>query len=238
MNVLIVEDEAPAARRLHRLVAAELRIKSNEITIIDNLSAANQHIAQHHVDLLLLDLDLSGHDGFDTLRNIKKTQPVTIIVSANVDRALEAFDHQVVDFVSKPVSAPRLSQALNRALEARSEDMRLVIRSLGRVDVVVVSRIVRLSGADDYVEIMTNDGRCLLHSDRLDALERNLPPSFIRTHRSHIVNMEYVTQLLVTGKNQQVVVTSLGEQVPISRRKLGSVKEIFSAGKLRNLKGI
>ncbi len=224
MNVLIVEDEAPAARRLRRLVAHELAIEPDDITLADNLDTACKYLAELPVELLLLDLDLSGRDGFEALRSVESNHPATVIVSANVDRALEAFDHDVVDFVSKPVSAERLSRAIARAREARSEEMRLIIRSLGRVEIVPVSSIVRFAGADDYVEVVTTDDRSLLHYDRLDRLERQLPPAFVRTHRSHIVNTAQVTQLLVLGRGQCAAVTSDNQQIPISRRRIRMVK--------------
>lgn len=225
MNVLIVEDEAPAARRLRRLVANELAIDADDIVLADSLDKACQCLAESSVELLLLDLDLSGRDGFEALRSVGVNHPATVIVSANVDRALEAFDHDVIDFVSKPVSAERLSRALTRVREARSEEMRLVIRSLGRTDIIRVSDIVRFAGADDYVEVVTTGGRSLLHYDRLDKLERQLPPSFVRTHRSHIINTQQVLQLLVIGRGQHAVETSDNQHVPVSRRRLRTVKK-------------
>ncbi len=224
MNVLIVEDEAPAARRLRRLVANELAMDIDDIVLADTLDKACRCLAETPIELLLLDLDLSGRDGFEALRSVGENQPATVIVSANVDRALEAFDHDVIDFVSKPVSAERLSRALNRVREARSEEMRLMIRSLGCTEIVQVSNIIRFAGADDYVEVVTTDGRSLLHYDRLDKLERQLPPSFVRTHRSHIINTHQVLQLRAIGRGQYVMETSDDQQIPISRRRLRAVK--------------
>ncbi len=228
MNVLIVEDEAPAARRLRRLVSAELGIESEDIWLADNLDSACRILAEKTVELLLLDLDLSGHDGFEALRGEETNPPATVIVSANIDRALEAFDHDVVDFVSKPVSEQRLARALTRAREARSSEMRLIIRSLSRTEIIPIVTIVRISGADDYVEVATTDGRCLLHYDRLDKLERQLPSMFIRTHRSHIINMTQALRFVTAGQGGPMMIMQNDDEIPISRRRIRTVKNAFS----------
>lgn len=225
MRILIVEDEAPAARRLQRLVAEESGIGPDAIRLADSLDAARAAMAAGGVDILLLDLDLSGRDGFDVLRGVRAERPAAIIVSANIDRALEAFDHDVVDFVAKPVSAKRLARALSRAREARSGEMRLLVRTQGGTDIVNARDILRISGADDYAEIAVADGRVVLHGENLEALEKRLPPTFVRTHRSHIVNMTHVTRLRALGAGKNVAVTRDGAETPVSRRRAHIVKE-------------
>jgi two-component system, LytTR family, response regulator len=229
MNILIVEDEAPAARRLRRLVAAELGLAIDDIAVADNLDDAQQIISETRIDLLLLDLDLSGLDGFDVLRATGADRPATVIVSANIDRALDAFDHDVVDFVAKPVSAERLSRALDRVREARSGEMRLIVRAQGRTDIVPVSMIVRFSGAGDYTEIATTGGLSFLHDDTLEVLEKRLPPSFLRVHRSYIVNMAHALQLRVMDRERRVLVMNNGEEIPVSRRRMRATKLALEA---------
>lgn len=226
MKILIVEDEAPAARRLRRLVAAELTLDPDSILLIDNIQEAKAYLEQTAVDLLLLDLDLSGRDGFELLQNSGVSQSATIIVSANVDRALEAFDQEVVDFVPKPVSTERLSRALIRAREADKGEQRLTIRSQGKTDIIEVRTISHVSGADDYVEVVTVTGDRLLHYDRLEAMEKSLPVDFLRVHRSHIVNMKHVVKMQNMGDRQRLLITIDGSEVPVSR---SNVKRVLAA---------
>mgnify|MGYP000443690624 CR=1 FL=1 len=101
MRVLIVEDEAVAARRLERLVAAALGPKLCDIAIAETVTAGRLAIAARRIDLVLLDLDLNGADGFEIIRGAPDA-PRTIVVSARTDRAIDAFDNAVIDFVSKP----------------------------------------------------------------------------------------------------------------------------------------
>ncbi len=224
MKILIVEDEAPAARRLRRLVAAELAVDIDDIAVAESLDIAQRLIRETKIDLMLLDLDLSGHDGFEILRAAATDQPATVIVSANIDRALDAFDHDVVDFVPKPVSAERLSRALARVREARSGEMRLIVRAQGRTDIIPISLIVRFSGAGDYIEISTASGQCFLHDDTLEVLEKRLPASFLRIHRSYIVNMAHAHQLRVIDRDRRVLVMNNGEEIPVSRRRMRATR--------------
>ena len=222
MRVLIVEDEDPAARRLQRLVAAQL----GDVVQVDraeDVAAARRLLAQHAFAIVLLDLDLAGRDGFEVLRDASGAR--IVVVSAHSDRAIEAFDHAVVDFVTKPVSEPRLALALTRALGPPRPpgELQLVVRSAGETELVAASAIVRLSGADDYVELSLTTGQQLLHNARLDDLEGRLPPAFLRVHRCHIVNRAHLVRIRTLATGQRVVDCSDGGEVPVSRRRARAV---------------
>lgn len=138
MNVLIAEDEAPAARRLERMVAEHFRAQKLQIVLASTVEAAREQLAARAFDLLLLDLDLNGADGF-TIIDAGQSRPRIVVVSARADRAIDAFDHSVADFVTKPVGAARLAKALDRALTPGPSirgPVSLVVRSAGRIDLV------------------------------------------------------------------------------------------------------
>jgi two-component system response regulator LytT len=223
VRVLIVEDEDPAARRLQRLVTAELG-PGAQIDRAADVETACHLLAQHAFAIILLDLDLAGRDGFEIVRSGGGSAARIVVVSAHSERAIDAFDHAVVDFVTKPVSQPRLVRALQRALEPpRASGPQLVVRTGGRIELVAASAIVRLSGADDYVEISLAGGQQLLHDARLDELERMLPRDFIRVHRCHIVNTAHLVRVCALASGQRVVESSDGAQVPLSRRRARAV---------------
>lgn len=223
MRVLIVEDEDPAARRLQRLVTAELGA-GTEVDRAADVETACQLLAQHAFAIILLDLDLAGRDGFEIVRGARGSGARIVVVSAHSERAIDAFDHAVVDFVTKPVSQARLVQALQRALEPpRASGLQLLVRTAGRIELVAASAIVRLSGADDYVEISLASGQQLLHDARLDELERLLPGNFLRVHRCHIVNTAHLVRVRALASGQRVVESSDGAHVPLSRRRARAV---------------
>jgi two-component system response regulator LytT len=230
MKILIVEDEAPAARRLERLTSAHLGARLQDIRRVSSVPEAREAIAAQRVDLVLLDLDLNGADGFEIIRG-KPDGPRVVVVSARVDRAIDAFENSVIDFVPKPVSESRLARALDRALAAAPAPAgtSLVVRSAGRIQLAPLSQVASLSGADDYVEVALADGRKLLHDVRLGDLEKRLPASFLRVHRSHIINLDHVRGLRRVGAGRQLVELASGGEVPVSRSRAHDV-----ATKLRN----
>lgn len=230
MNVLIAEDEAPAARRLERLVRERLGGKLTDMAVASTVEAARGLLAASRVDLLLLDLNLNGADGFALLDATPR--PRTIVVSANAGRAIDAFDYAVIDFVTKPVSAERLNLALDRALgnnaPLASGLASLAVRSAGRIDLAAFSDIVSLSGADDYVEVVLADDRRLLHDTRLHVLEQRLPSGFVRVHRSHIVNSKHVQAVRSLPGRRRMVELTGGTTVPVSRSHLHAVEALLS----------
>jgi two-component system, LytTR family, response regulator LytT len=229
MNVLIAEDEAPASRRLERLVRERLGAKLTGLVIAATIEDARTALAAERFDLLLLDLNLNGADGFSLLD--APARPRTIVVSANSSRAIDAFDHAVIDFVTKPVSPERLAIALGRALDASpaptSGKATLAVRSAGRIDLAAFTDIVSLSGADDYVEVVLIDGRRFLHDTRLRDLELRLPPGFVRVHRSHIANTAHLRAIRTLPGRRRVLDLSGGASVPVSRNRLAKVTSLL-----------
>ena len=227
MNVLIAEDEAPAARRLERMVRERLGARV-EVEIAPTVEAARAALAGSQVDLLLLDLNLNGADGFSLLDS--NSRPRTIVVSANAGRAIDAFDHAVIDFVAKPVSAERLGVALDRAMERGPEraatrgKASIAVRSAGRIDLAAFADIVLLSGADDYVEVALADGRRFLHDARLQDLERLLPAGFVRIHRSHIANTAYLRAIRTLPGRRRILDLAGGATAPVSRTRLSALE--------------
>lgn len=119
--------------------------------------------------------------------------------------------------------AQRLEAALARAREARAPS-RLSVISAGRVDLVETERIVRCQGAGDYVELYLTGGACLLHAGTLGELEAALPPTFLRVHRSHIVNSSLIEALDRDASGVGMLTLSDGTSVPVSRRIMPRVR--------------
>ncbi len=228
MRVLIVEDEAPAHRRLRRLIEATPGYEQAQIEVAESFRDAQRLLEGATWDLVLLDLDLSGRDGFDLVGRFPSANPTQIIVvSAYPQRAIEAFEHAVVDFVRKPVSASRLAQALGRVRREPADEAPapLVVRQRGRVELVPLERVLCASGADDYVELHLTDGRRVLYDATLDELEGQCGTDLVRVHRSHLVNLRHVVRLISTDAEWRTVELTGGLTVPVSRRRYGMVEE-------------
>jgi two-component system, LytTR family, response regulator LytT len=224
MRVLIVEDEAPAHRRLRRLVQATRGYEQSLIEVAESLRDAQRLLDGATWDVVLLDLDLSGRDGFELVGRFPSASPTQIIVvSAYPQRAIEAFEHAVVDFVRKPVSASRLAQALGRVRREPVGEGRPPL--VGTVELVRLERVLCASGADDYVELHLHDGRRVLYDSSLDEIEGQCGADFVRVHRSHLVNLRHVVRLISADAESRQIELTGGVTVPVSRRRYGMVEE-------------
>lgn len=223
MRILIVEDERVAARRLERMTREILGDSVTDVTIAERLADGEELMNRQDIDLLLLDLNLNGHDGFELLKSVSAGPFQTIVVSANTDQALRAFEHGVLDFVPKPFDRDRLSLALARVSGESSgsgaSTRYLTVKRLGALYLIPIDDVSYLKGAGDYVEIHLKDRKTELHSKSLEAMERILPERFVRVHKSYMVDMDEVKQILVHGGGKYEIELAQGTKVPLSRTK-------------------
>lgn len=232
MHVLIVEDERVAARGLERMVREILGSRVQSLKVQPTLTASECFLLDHPVDVLLLDLNLAGQDGFGLLQAATAQPFQTIVVSGNTDRAIEAFEHGVLDFIGKPASKDRLEQALARlqnARELRGSSARYVtVRSDDSVVLVPVSDILYFEGQDNYVLIHKRDDHTERHRKTLEALEKVLPSNFTRIHRSFLVDLDSVEELRTHAGGRYEAVLSSGDVLPVSRTRYRELREKMS----------
>jgi two-component system response regulator LytT len=228
MRIAIVEDEPPVARRLARALRRILPDRADgadgadvieDLRILPTLAAALEQVRSEPLDLVFLDLDLHGRSGFELLAEASAARFQTIVVSAHDEQAIRAFDHGVVDFVTKPWTDERLQLAVERALgraTAPRSAARLAVRIAGRVELVELERVLAIRGADDYAELVLDDQSTRLSEKTLAGLERVLPARFLRVHRSWIVNLDRVTSW-GTAPGGRANLDVGGATVPIGR---------------------
>ena len=216
MRIAIVEDEAIVAQRLERMVRELAGSEAESIRHVDSLSEAVELVNGTAVDLVFLDLNLNGRNGFTLLEQATTASFQTIVVSAHHDQALRAFDFGVTDFVAKPFTAARLQKALARALgrdgAPRARARCLAVRKGREVRTIPIERIAYIRGADDFSEVHLDDGTSHLHQKTLSALESMLPESFARVHRSFIGNLGRAR-----GVRGATLVLEDGRVLPIGR---------------------
>ena len=231
MRLLIVEDEAIVARRLARLLGQILEGRVYDLQTRSNLRETQNYLKQNRIDLLFLDLNLYGKDGFEILADMVSRSFETIVVSANTDRAIEAFEYGVLDFVAKPFNRDRLEKALARfdgkgyARADQQSAKVLAVRQKGKVTLVPVTEVTAIHGAGNYAELETRDGRTLLHDKSLDRLCGLLPAQFIRIHRSHIVDWEQAVRLETEPGSRYYLVLKTGKRLPVGRSRVAEIKK-------------
>lgn len=238
MRALIVDDEAPARRRLRTLLSRE-----PDVEVVGECAdgpSAVHAVTELRPDLLFLDVQMPEMDGFEVLAAIGvDAVPVVVFVTAYERYALEAFDAEAVDYLLKPFANARFARAFERArqrirsdtdaarsraqLEAvletigRHNSSRIAIKVDGRVHVLDVNAIDRVEGAGNYVRVFAN-GRSYLIRDSLKSLAARLGPyGFLRIHQSHIVNLDRVVELQPWSHGEYVVVLRDGTRLNSSR---------------------
>lgn len=238
IQALIVDDEPLARKKIRLLLERELDIEI--IGECANGPKAVAAIQKEEPDLLFLDVQMPGLDGFGVLQTIAPEQwPVTIFVTAYDQYALRAFEVNALDYLLKPFDQTRFQTALQRArmhlqrtaafnqqLLALLKDLkpepkpveRLAIKTAGRVYFVSVPEIDWIEAADNYVRLHTG-GEAHLLRETMNALETKLDPArFVRIHRSTIINLERIKELKPWFHGEYIVILRDGTQLTLSRR--------------------
>ncbi|MFC2135245.1 LytR/AlgR family response regulator transcription factor [Bacteroidota bacterium] len=233
MIVVIVEDEPFIAERTMRLVKEILKEKLTKVIIKESLITAMHYLNEHQIDLLLLDLNLSGKDGFELLKKAVAGSFHTIIISAYTDRAIEAFEYGVLDFIGKPFTPERLKKAFDRLENVDVKNTYptkyIAVRKIEKLLLIDVDKIRYIKAAGIYSEIVLADGSVELHNKSLNKLDVILPSNFIRTHKSYIVNIRGIKTLAALGGSKYELELSTGEIQPLSRHKYKEIKNILSS---------
>jgi DNA-binding LytR/AlgR family response regulator len=194
MKCIIVDDNKMARMALKQLVsqvpALELVAECNDAAeALDSLDSTQ-------VDLLLLDIEMPGMNGFDLIKKMGNNKPFIIFTTAKKDYAVEAFELNVVDYLVKPIALPRFKQAIEKAqdaIESNKQEVKVeeqgfvFVKDNGVLKRIAIDDIIFLEAMGDYVKVHTPQKFHVVHAT-LKSIEEKLPSSkFIRVHRSYIV---------------------------------------------------
>ena len=229
MKILIVEDEARIARRLNRMCNEFFGGSVESIQVCESLVQALTYLSAHEIDLLLLDLNLNGEDGFELLQRVTACAFHTVIISAYTEKAITAFAFGVLDFVPKPFTAERLEQALQRITgprkKAESQLQFLSVKTSGSIRLIKIEELKYIQGAGIYTELHLKNNTSALHDKSLEKLEQLLPGNFERIHKSYLVPLDHAVKILVTVGGKYDLLLKTGEVLPIGRSRYKALKE-------------
>ncbi len=227
MRILIIEDEARIAKRLERMTRSFFE-QSSTIVICDSLQKGLIYIERNQIDLLLLDLNLNGENGFEFLEAVVAKSFPTIIVSAYAEKAIIAFEYGVLDFVPKPFDENRLFQAFKRlttSIKTPDQNLKfLAVKKSGNIKLIDISDLHFIKGAGIYSELHLQNGTQELHDKTLEALEQLLPKSFERIHKSYIVSLDLTEKIIVESGSKYNLLLKTGAMLPIGRSKYKALK--------------
>lgn len=243
-SVLIIDDEEPARALIRSFLqpfAAELAIVGECANGFEGLKA----IQALKPDLLFLDIQMPKISGFEMLELLDDL-PQVVFSTAFDEYAIQAFEHNAIDYLLKPYSTARFEQAVHKSLDrlrmqqppdpgigrlaggslpAGQHLDRLVVKTGQKVRVIGIEEVEYFESEDDYVLISTAAGRYMKQMT-LSYLEEHLNPAdFLRIHRSCIVRLSRITQLEPYDKDTKILVMQSGKKIHASKSGMKRLKE-------------
>lgn len=229
----IVEDE-PKARDLLRTLLQKRHPKVLLLGESGDVHTAAQEIREKRPQILFLDVDLGGLDGFDLLQRIAPAEPLVIFTTGRSDHAVEAFRVRALDFLVKPITGPRFDEAVLRALRTLEErgarampvphgmqvsDRQIALPDAKGLTLVHLDELLYCSSDNNYTLVYRrNEPKPFTVSKGIAAFDEALTPQgFIRVHQSHLVNIKHIKQY-IRGEGGEVIMSN-GVSLPVSRRQ-------------------
>ena len=243
MKTLIIDDERLARNELRRLLENFPKIEI--IGEAANAAEALPMIDELEPDLLFLDIQMPGKNGFELLQSIEGKLPEVIFTTAYDEYALKAFEFNALDYLLKPVELARLSEAIQRIEEEHAQDSRrtadvtATAKVLGEDDQVFVKdgekcwfvklgKVRLFESMGNYVRLYFDDQKPLVLKS-LNALEDRLnPTTFFRANRKHIINLQWIDKIEPWFSGGLLVTLRGGDKIEISRRQAIRFKDLLS----------
>ena len=240
LKALIADDEPLARERLRFLLSG-----LDDVEVAGECRNGREVIAalkESRFDVLFLDIQMPGKDGFDVIEQIGTVHmPVTVFVTAHNHYAVKAFEVQALDYLTKPVESERLQATLLRVRERiasqsallTQEQLKSVLTSLengrqnfprrllvhnGARDSFVNVDDIEWIEAADYYACLHVGSRSFMLRETIKQLSKTLDPEkFVRIHRSVIVNVDQVSEIFREGQSEGSVVLKAGQRLRMSK---------------------
>jgi DNA-binding LytR/AlgR family response regulator len=237
LRVLAVDDEPPALDELAYLLRADSRVA--RVHTAGDATDALRLLRDNDVDAVFLDIRMPGLDGMELARVLGRftKAPAIVFVTAYDDRAAEAFDLGVVDYVRKPVQADRIAESLRRILASRlvpahpsvgarrerGDEPNIPVELAGTTRMLPRSAVHWVEAQGDYARLHTADASHLVRVPLATLAERWADAGFVRIHRSYLVQVKLIAELRLTSGGYVVVID--GRELPVSRRHTRELKD-------------
>jgi DNA-binding LytR/AlgR family response regulator len=238
---LIVDDEAPAREELRYLLR-----EFDDVQVVGEATNAEEALTllrSLDYDVVLLDIRIPGGTGLEVAAAVAALPrpPAVVFTTAYPDHAVEAFELAAADYLVKPFDADRLRRALDRALSDEDEERapaaagppseplrRIPVQRGDRTVLVDQEEVVYASAARGYTYLKLADDRVLVNFSLAD-LERRLPHRFFRAHRSHLVNLDHVRELVPDYRGALVLVMDdrQASRIEVSRRQARELRRLL-----------
>ena len=244
IKAVLIDDEKNNLDNLAQL----LRVSCPEVEICATARNADEGrtiILQHRPELVFLDIQMPGKNGFDLLQSLTQYDFEIIFVTAYDQYGIQAVKFAAVDYLLKPINVDELQSAVNRAIEKsqkkkqnlqlenliqllqqqqNKDEHRIALTTLKETRFIYTRQILRCESSNNYCTFYVADGEKLLVSKPIHEYEEILKGyGFIRCHQSHLVNKKYIKSWV--KEDGGYLLLDNGTQIPISRNKKDMVGE-------------
>jgi len=243
MRTIIVDDERLARNELKRLLEPYTKIEI--IGEAANAEEALVMIDDLQPELLFLDIQMPGKNGFELLSSIEGKSPEVIFTTAYDEYAIKAFEYNALDYLLKPIDSDRLKETIhrieeNQALpEISTANHERVEKILGENDQVFVKdgekcwfvklgKIRLFESMGNYVRLHFEDQKPLVLKSLNNLEERLDPGTYFRANRKHIINLHWIEKIEPWFSGGLLVTLQGGDKIEISRRQAIRFKELMS----------
>lgn len=250
MRAIIIDDERLARNELKRLLQEFPKIEI--IGEAANADEAIPMIEEENPDLIFLDIQMPGKNGFELLESIEGNVPEVVFTTAYDEYALKAFEVNALDYILKPIDSQRLAEAIQRVEEeleqsksqekettsdenkVLTENDQVFVKDGEKCWFVRLGKVRLFESMGNYVRLHFEDQKPMILKS-LNSLEQRLDgKTYFRANRKHIINLQWIDKiepwfsggLLVTLKGGDKGPS--GEKIEISRRQAIKFKDLMS----------
>jgi two-component system response regulator AlgR len=246
LRVLLVDDEALARARLVTLLG-DCRAPAAHVTAQASQAAQAMEYLQHQTfDLVLLDIHMPGTDGLQLARILQALSqpPALVFVTAHAEHAVQAFELEAVDYLTKPVRLARLQQSLQKAeryLQTRGavqapvadQDV-IIIQDRNRTERLRLAEVIYFKAELKYITVRTATRHFILDGS-LNELEEKYGERFLRIHRNALIAKQAARALQKhhdpeEGEGWALRLDGVPELLFVSRRQLAVVRDMLARG--------
>ena len=238
MKALLIDDE-----RLARVELRKLLTPYKEINIIGeavNAEDAASKITEHNPDLIFLDIQMPGKNGFELLEELDSV-PTVIFTTAYDEYALKAFEYNAMDYLLKPIEPKRLEETVKKIIELNrkektdelessvlSEDDQVFVKDGEKCWFVKLSTVRLFESEGNYVRLYFDDNKPLILRT-LNYLDERLDNKvFFRANRKHIINLKWIDNIEPWLNGGLLVKLKGGNKIEVSRRQAIKFKDMLS----------
>lgn len=237
LRVLIADDEQPARSKLAKFLKS--RVEAEVIFEAGNGKEAVELIREKKPDMVFLDIQMPGGNGFEVIEQIgEENMPVVIFVTAFDQFAIKAFEVQALDYLLKPFDEERFEKAFKRALsliqkeEHNTPPLRMLLNEINKTkkhkDKILVNKgekfffidipeIIYIESNEKYTEVYAKNDRYLIRESMRNLEEKLDPAVFIRIHRCYIININYIQEIEKWSHGEFLVTLLDGRKFRVSR---------------------